>query len=213
MLLTSKFKGIPFQVKELLGFKAWGNDYQRQLVYMEYGAEHQSALNGVFSMMLLEKDDPLQVMGKEILIPSGTGTQYARPQLLRLPSKRVCAKTYIKTMDCRAKERETEEIPAFFLVAPNEELLQEWFYQRVYALTRTPLCPTSHHLAPEWRSFMWTLFAAKQWLRPVETIVGSLMGIFVRWNDMELRDEMKVRIKMKDATVMRFFEEGGDLRG
>ena len=211
MLLKAKYNGVEFYIQDLVTEQVV--DYyarEQWLRYISYATDHQSGLQSVFSSILLSKDpwDYLAVNGHKIFIPRGTKSQYQRPKLIKLPSGRVCAKAYIQKMDYRYKEREITMNPEFYLVAPNQDLLKQLVYRRIYGMTRTPLCPVLHPLMKEWREWIWTLFEVKGWLKPLTTIVGTLEGVWVTWNEIELRNEMELRIKLRDPLIQRYFEEG-----
>jgi hypothetical protein len=211
MLLKTKFNGVTFYIKDLVTEQVTQYFARDQwLRYIAYATDHQSGLQSIFASLLTCKDywDALGVEGKKVFIPRGTKSQYERPKLIKLPSGRVCAKAYIRKMDCKHEERETTLNPEFYLVAPNQELLKQLVYRRIYSMTRTPLCPVLHPLVAEWQEWIWTLFQVKEWLKPLTTLVGTLEGVAVSWNELELRNEMEMRIKMRDPLITRYFEEG-----
>ena len=96
-----------------------------------------------------------------------------------------------------------EESKDFFLIlAEHISMAKALFFDHLEEKTETPL-----HQA--WSDWLWRTFLEKDWLTPLETLIGSYKGFLVDIYEDDLKDAIAEAIRNKIPEIIRCFEKGG----
>ena len=96
-----------------------------------------------------------------------------------------------------------ESNDVFLILAENNSLAEDLFFKHLEEKTEVPLHPA-------WSHWLWRTFSEKDWLTPLQALVGEYQGYLVEINENELKETITVAIARKNAEVIVCFEKGGD---
>ena len=160
-------------------------------------AGYQTAVKGIIANVLEYGSVAVRIDGEYVYPVRSTETYCVHYQ--KLPSGLFQGAILPKI----ALPGNEESNDVFLILAENNSLAEDLFFKHLEEKTEVPLHPA-------WSCWLWRTFLQKEWLTPLESLVGEYQGYLVDINEDELKETITVAIARKNAEVMVCFEKGGD---
>ena len=164
--------------------------------YLLSVAGYQTAVKGIIASVLEYQSATVAVNGGYEYI-NRAGEPYS-VHYQKLPSGLFQGAILPKMAlpDCK------ESKDAFLVLAKDTSAARALFYDHLEEKTGIPLHPS-------WSNWLWKVFLEKDWLTPLNTLVGGYKGFLIDIYEDDLRDVITAAVRSRTPEIIRCFKKGG----
>ena len=182
------------------GISAWCSDCivdKERNVYFLSVAGYQTAVKGIIANVLEYNSLSVEIGGEYEYLSRSSHSYTVHYQ--RLPSGLYQGVILPKI----ALPGNNEPKDIFLILSQSTSMAQELFFKHLEEKTEIPLDPS-------WSGWLWRIFSEKEWLIPLQSLVGEYQGYLVEIYENQLRDTITMAIANKNLEVMACFTKGGE---
>jgi len=171
-------------------------DEEREVYFLSV-AGYQTAVKGIIANVLEYNSLSVEIGGEYEYLSRSSQSYTVHYQ--RLPSGLYQGVILPKI----ALPGNTEPKDMFLILSQSTSVAQELFFKHLEEKTEIPLYPS-------WSGWLWRIFSEKEWLIPLQSLVGEYQGYLVEIYENQLTDTITMAIANKNPEVMVCFTKGGE---